>query len=1055
ESEGTLTFTDSIIENTVLAGGIASTGVLEFAHSGIHGIYLHTNALSLGGTATVLDSIFAAGESIAVAGADITLTSVTLADSIGITGSAHIHDGGGNAAPIILAWQGELDADTTFPGLPFVNTLSNVSVPSGVALTVAPGAVAKSYDPLDVSGTLVVGAPGSPAAILTSAADDSAGGDTNPGDGDSSPTDPDYAFAGILAEEGSTVTITNTEIRYAGEAYGSYLPTPCAGDPDAPQDACAAQVSNFGGTLTVASSTFNRATYNDFLIDDGTTVITGSRFSDSPRFALVRGGTFSASGNSITDTTGVLNESGAAMDARNNWWGTASGPHEAVSNPGGTGPEVSGGVLYNPWLATDPFAPVATPDGVSNVLFLPGTEASRLYYRDGLGIEHQVWEPNFRTDIPYLAMNTDGSSTYPLYTKDIIERMTANSLFESSITRIFGSNLEVYKGFQGYMDTLVADGTIEEWRAYPYDWRYDVRDVVEQGTPTWVPGEGVRQVYLADVLRQMASSSASGKVTIVAHSNGGLLAKALASSLGGDASRYIDRIVLVGTPQWGTPEAIGAMLHSDNFASMPSLVINSVGARTVMRDMPNPYELLPSDTYFTQIADPVITFNPSGALTGPFATAYGESITSSTALESFLTDSAGLDSSTGSASDITALIPLSSPLLAKARTTQALLEAWEPPPDISVTAIAGWGQDTAKALAYTTGSRAVCTRTALIFTMCTSTPELKHTPVTTQDGDGTVVSPSAIGEIGEHLYFNATEFENQGFGKIIHRNLTSAGPITNLIKELLANEQPPITDFIKDVLPTGGTGPITRISTHSPVNLVVTDASGQESGVLPIPGSDFSGVKQDIIGSSVHVLGSEQYVSVPQSGSYRVVTTGYESGSATLQVETIGNDGAATAVVTYASVPTSAGSTATFTLADDTSTAPIVDVNGDGTPDFTALAVTPATTPLEYLHYIQAVVSAMSLDARVARQLRAKLANLEHLLKKDGKWEAEDDDGPDNKRDRLDARIAKKLDKLVAYITRQAALAQKGNKKNPPQGIPAASAELILDMITELKALTL
>src|SRR3989338_1458026 len=564
ESEGTLTFTDSIIENTVLAGGIASTGSLVFTRSTIGGTDPRAHALSLSGSAELVDSAFAAGEAILATDANLTLTSMTLDDPVDIEGHASGHDGGGNTAPIILAWRGNLDADTTFPVGPFINTPSSVSVASGATLSVAPGAIVKSYDPIDVYGTLVVGAPGDATTILTSAADDSAGGDTNPGDGDSSPTDPDYAFAGILAEEGSAVTIKKTEIRYAGEAYGSYLPTPCAGDPDAPQDACAAQVSNFGGTLTVASSTFNRATYNDFLIDDGTTVITGSRFSDSPRFALMRGGTFSASGNSITDTTGVLNESGAAMDARNNWWGTASGPHEAVSNPGGTGPEVSGGVLYNPWLATDPFAPVATPDGVSNVLFLPGTEASRLYYRDGLGIEHQVWEPNFRTDIPYLAMNTDGSSTYPLYTKDIIERMTANSLFESSITRIFGANLEVYKGFQGYMDTLVADGTIEEWRGRPHDLGYEVPGVGGRGPPPPGPRGGGRQVYLADVLRQMASSSASGKVTIVAHSNGGLLAKALASSLGGDASRYIDRIVMVGTPQWGTPAATGALLHADN-----------------------------------------------------------------------------------------------------------------------------------------------------------------------------------------------------------------------------------------------------------------------------------------------------------------------------------------------------------------------------------------------------------------------------------------------------------------------------------------------------------
>ncbi len=51
----------------------------------------------------------------------------------------------------------------------------------------------------------------------------------------------------------------------------------------------------------------------------------------------------------------------------------------------------------------------------SNVLFIPGTEASRLYYRGTLNIEHQVWEPDAYTDIPYLAMNANGTSKYKRY----------------------------------------------------------------------------------------------------------------------------------------------------------------------------------------------------------------------------------------------------------------------------------------------------------------------------------------------------------------------------------------------------------------------------------------------------------------------------------------------------------------------------------------------------------------------------------------------------------------------------------------------------------------
>ncbi|KKW45366.1 MAG: hypothetical protein UY97_C0024G0001, partial [Parcubacteria group bacterium GW2011_GWB1_57_6] len=102
---------------------------------------------------------------------------------------------------------------------------------------------------------------------------------------------------------------------------------------------------------------------------------------------------------------------------------------------------------------------------ISNVLFLPGIEASRLYYRGALGIEHQVWEPDYRTDVTYLALNGDGTSKYPLYTKDIVDTVQAHNPLIGTIADMFGSNLETYAGFVRFMDALVASSTVKEWRA--------------------------------------------------------------------------------------------------------------------------------------------------------------------------------------------------------------------------------------------------------------------------------------------------------------------------------------------------------------------------------------------------------------------------------------------------------------------------------------------------------------------------------------------------------------------------------------------------------------
>ena len=38
------------------------------------------------------------------------------------------------------------------------------------------------------------------------------------------------------------------------------------------------------------------------------------------------------------------------VDARNNWWGDASGPYHPTLNSGGLGDEVSNNVDFDPWL---------------------------------------------------------------------------------------------------------------------------------------------------------------------------------------------------------------------------------------------------------------------------------------------------------------------------------------------------------------------------------------------------------------------------------------------------------------------------------------------------------------------------------------------------------------------------------------------------------------------------------------------------------------------------------------------------------------------------------
>ncbi|MEI6777663.1 MAG: right-handed parallel beta-helix repeat-containing protein [Chloroflexales bacterium] len=56
---------------------------------------------------------------------------------------------------------------------------------------------------------------------------------------------------------------------------------------------------------------------------------------------------------------GVANWGAPMLDARNTWWGAASGPHHATQNPTGQGDDVGDNVIFSPWLTAPPTGAVA------------------------------------------------------------------------------------------------------------------------------------------------------------------------------------------------------------------------------------------------------------------------------------------------------------------------------------------------------------------------------------------------------------------------------------------------------------------------------------------------------------------------------------------------------------------------------------------------------------------------------------------------------------------------------------------------------------------------
>ncbi len=277
-----------------------------------------------------------------------------------------------------------------------------------------------------------------------------------------------------------------------------------------------------------------------------------------------------------------------------------------------------GGVEPNTYTITFTFAkPTVEPTGASSVLFLPGIQASRLYTDGVLGTENQIWEPNINADVEKLAMTESGESVNEVYTRDVVDE-------------IFGVS-NVYRGFLDMLADLKSSNVLASSSAFAYDWRFDVIDIAQSGTQY----ENEIKSLVAEVER-LSASSYTDKVTIIGHSNGGLLGKALITELDRQGkSNLVDKLVMVGTPQLGTPKAIAVMLHGYDQLAVLGKVVDDDTAREVIRNMPGAYGLLSSAEYFEKAGETLVRSDSSN--TTASVRIYGD-ITTQQSLNNFLLD---------------------------------------------------------------------------------------------------------------------------------------------------------------------------------------------------------------------------------------------------------------------------------------------------------------------------------------------------------------------------------------------------------------------------------
>src|ERR1035437_2903885 len=557
----------------------------------------------------------------------------------------------------------------------------------------------------------------------------------------------------------------------------------------------------------------------------------------------------------------VYNATNNIVHAENNWWGSDAGP---IIDSSATANAIYGPVSYDPWQGKS--ASVAC---CSSVLFVPGLEASRLAIdnRRVLGTStEQLWEPISNLQVQSLYLNSSGNS--------IQSDIHPSGLVDNALAM-----QPIYQKFINTMNGLVDKGTIANWQPYPSDMRLALTKA-SAGT--------LSTSSVIQAIESMASSSKTGKVTIIAHSNGGLVTKLVYNQLKdkGEAN-LVDKIIFVAVPEVGTPQAVSSLLHGDNEEIANGFILSASTARGLGLNMPSAYSLLPDQNYFNIVPQAIINF-ASSTMAGLNFSKYFPAITSYSKMKSFIDDS-----SHGSLSDSTN-IPLqgNAGLFPQAESVHSILDTWKPVSSTQLVAIAGWGLPTDVGMNYF--QKVVCALDNLLHKKCNYELQLdKNTP---RAGDGTVVATSSLYSSSTKQVFNLGAYNIDTKQDIAHADILEADPVETAIKEDIgAASSLTNIPYITSTIPKDYKFPDDLvIDVHSPADLNIYDKYGNHTGPIPnpIPGSDLDAYENKIPGSFYKETGDGVEVILPFSPDYKIDLDGTGIGGVTVDTRVVsGNNG--------------------------------------------------------------------------------------------------------------------------------------------------------------------
>ena len=606
----------------------------------------------------------------------------------------------------------------------------------------------------------------------------------------------------------------------------------------------------------------------------------------------------------------------------------------------------------------------------SNVAFLPGLKGSRLYKESLLDgdKEDMLWLPTnlHGEDIENLFLNTDGTSKNPdIYTKDIID-----------IAYKYILNKEVYYKFTDFIKKYSENKEIE-FEVFPYDWRLSLDSIIDQGTQIKEDGENIMKLeFIVDGVKELAEKSATGKTTIITHSNGGLLVKVLVDRLGENASKYIDKILLVSSPQLGTPLSLEALLHADTQQlgyKDVGLLLNEETARIFGENMPSAYNLLPSEKYFEKVASPVLEFDSSVSKIEELRNRSNNAISNFDDMYQFLLGDFGAREKPYSW-DIDHPNVVNNELLDKTKELRdEILDNWIIPEEIDVIQIVGYGQNTIKGIKYSCGFG------------CNSLSSLDRELEFTVEGDGTVVSPSAAAMNVPTYYFDLNNYNYWNDKNFDHADILEIEPLQDFIGGIITDsiEEDNLPENIFYGKPTSIKAS-KRIILKSPVDIDIYDENNEHVGLVDSP-DEYPSVKfyEAKIPNSYYIESAgHKYVgfSGDENEEYEIKLEGLDLGTFTLEIESVEN-GEVVKVDQFIDIPVNRGSEGILKVSSNEIKELKLDVDGDGNIDKEVVASDEPEGKVS-LEMLEHIIDSLDIQKPTKRILIVQINITERFIEK-------------------------------------------------------------------------